>query len=472
MATIEELKREYTRAVSEGYAAVFAGAGLSRSAGYVDWRSLVRPFADEIKLSVDKESDLITLMQYYANERGNRAPINQKILNEFTKGVKENENVNILTRLPIATYWTTNYDKLIEDGLERNNRKPDVKTTQASLANNIYDRDAVVYKMHGDVSSPENAVLIKDDYEIYSQSRPLFRTALQGDLVTKTFLFIGFSFDDPNLNYILSQIRILLGESVREHYCFFEETKPLSGENSEDFQYRKIRQELRIKDLRRYGIQAVELDCYNDITDILREVERRYLSKSVFISGAFDEAIPPWDDDSTKQFAYGLAKTLVQEDYRIVTGFGLGIGSSVVNGALDEIMHNKYKHVNQYLCLRPFPQNIIDVTQRSELFKAYREEMISQAGIAIFIFGNKKKDGAVVNSDGMIREFEIANSLGKIIVPIGSTGGAALEIYNKVKANLDNYEYLREYIDELLSETDPQKLIGLAYKIVSTQQAE
>jgi NAD-dependent SIR2 family protein deacetylase len=364
MATMAEFKREYTRAISEGYAAVFAGAGLSHSAGFVDWKSLVRPFANEIRLSVDKESDLISLTQFYANERGNRASINQKILNEFTKSTADNENIRILTRMPIDTYWTTNYDRLLEQGLEANNRKPDVKTTQPSLANNIYDRDAVVYKMHGDVCCPENAVLTKDDYEVYGQTRPLFRTALQGDLVTKTFLFIGFSFDDPNLNQILGQIRVLLGESVRDHYCFFEKIKKSVDECGKDFHYREIRQELRIKDLRRYGIQAIELDSYDEITDILRDIERAYLFKSIFISGAFNKAPDNWSDGSINQFAFNLAKTLVGKDYRLVSGFGLGIGSSIINGALDEIMRSKYKHVYEHLCLRPFPQNIADVDER------------------------------------------------------------------------------------------------------------
>src|SRR5690554_3211110 len=107
MASKQELIREFVRAVSEGYAAVFAGAGLSRSSGYIDWKELVRPLASDIGLDVDKEHDLVAVAQYFRNERGTRSSINQRILNEFTRNVEDNANIQILTRLPITTYWTT-----------------------------------------------------------------------------------------------------------------------------------------------------------------------------------------------------------------------------------------------------------------------------------------------------------------------------------------------------------------------------
>lgn len=471
MATIDEFKREFTRAISEGYAAVFAGAGLSRASGYASWKDLIRPLADEIQLSVDKESDLISLAQFYANERGNRAAINQRILNEFTKESASNENITILTRLPISTYWTTNYDRLIEHGLEENNRRPDVKATQQSLASSIYDRDAVVYKMHGDVCCPDSAILTKDDYEAYGWKRPLFRTALQGDLINKTFLFIGFSFDDPNFNHVLSQIKILLDSSVRDHYCFFRKIQKEDFTCEKDFQYAAIRQELRIKDLRRYGIQVVELNSYAEITVVLQDVERDYLLKSVFVSGAFAQAPEMWDRLRIEDFSYRLAQMLVKHDYRIISGFGLGIGSSVINGALSEIMKSKYKHIDEHLCLRPFPQNVQDPAERKQLYQAYREEMISQTGITVFIFGNKKiGDSSIIVSDGMLREFEIAQSQGKFIIPVGSTGGAAKEIYEKVKSEIVQYPYLSAFIDELGSQTDTKKLLELIFQIISTLQ--
>lgn len=208
MISRSELVENYVKAIQEGYAAIFAGAGLSRSSGYVDWKELINPLARSINLDTNKENDLIAVAQYYRNERGNRAGINQAIMREFTKEVQVNENIKILARLPIETYWTTNYDTLIEDELKNKNKRVEIKVNKENLATTLPDRDVVLYKMHGDVSNPADAVLTKDDYECYDIKRPLFRTALQGDLISKTFMFIGFSFADPNLDYILSRIHI------------------------------------------------------------------------------------------------------------------------------------------------------------------------------------------------------------------------------------------------------------------------
>ena len=220
--TKKELIREYTRAIQEGNAAIFAGAGLSRPSGFVDWKGLLKPLASDIKLDIDKEHDLLSVAQYYRNQRRTRSGINQAIMDAFSKDVATNENAQIITRLPIFTYWTTNYDDVIENGIKEANRNPDVKYESDQLSVMKRDRDAIVYKMHGDVNHPANAVLTKEDYELYEYRRPLFRTALKGDLVSKVFLFIGFSFEDPNLDYILSQIHSLLGENVHDHYCFFK----------------------------------------------------------------------------------------------------------------------------------------------------------------------------------------------------------------------------------------------------------
>ena len=470
--TREELIRNYTKAIREGNAAIFGGAGLSRPSGYVDWKGLLRPLASDIKLDIEKEHDLLSIAQYYRNQRRTRHGINQAIMEAFSKDAATNENVQIITRMPIFTYWTTNYDEIIENGIREANRNPDVKSESDQLSTMKYDRDAIVYKMHGDVNHPAHAVLTKEDYELYEYRRPLFRTALKGDLVSKVFLFIGFSFEDPNLDYILSQIHSLLGENVPDHYCFFKRVQEADYTDKTEYGYDKAKQDMQEENLRNYGIQTVFVNSYDEITDILHEIEKSVKMTNVFISGSADEFSGLWTKKDAEEFARKLAGDLVRGDCRITSGFGLGIGSSVVNGALDIIYAEKYRHVDEHLCLRPFPQNIIDPVEREKRWKKYREDMLEETGISIFMFGNKTDAASsrIVVADGCIKEFEIAEEKGNIIIPIGSTGYAAKMIFDRVKADIVNHQYLIPYLDILENETDIDKLIETIREIIQNQQ--
>jgi hypothetical protein len=211
------------------------------------------------------------------------------LIDEFAKRARLTDNHRILASLPIKTYWTTNYDSLLEEALKEAAKTPDVKITVQNLATTVPRRDAVVYKMHGDVSLPDEAVVTKDDYETYATKRQLFSMALQGDLVSKTFLFIGFSFNDPNLSYILSRIRLLLGENRREHYCLLRKVQPADFSKLAEFHYAEARQQLQVNDLKRYGIIGLLVDDYAEYTEVLWRIARRYKMARVFISGSADD---------------------------------------------------------------------------------------------------------------------------------------------------------------------------------------
>lgn len=472
MATVRQFVREYVKAIRDGNAAVFAGAGLSRPSGFVVWKDLLRPLAEDIGIKIDEERDLTEVAQFIRNKSGNRAAINATILDAFGKDVKVNTNVRILTRLPIYTYWTTNYDHLIEDGLREANRNPDVKIDYKQLSATKRDRDAVVYKMHGDVEHAADAVLTKDDYVKYDREHPFFRSVLQGDLISKTFLFIGFSFEDPNLDAILSQIKLLLDENIRNHYCFMKRVNREDCVDDEDFGYQKARQDLREDDLKRYGIQTIFVDHYGEITDILSDIEDSVLRNNVFISASISKYDNDWPEDKVNEFAYMIANELVKSEFRITSGFGLGIGSSVINGALDEIYESKYKHLEEHLCLRPFPQNIADSAERKAKWTKYREEIIAENGIVIFLFGNKVDSGETVVANGCLEEFEIAKKQARIIIPIGSTGYAARQIWEEIKNDPANYSYLSGYMDNLGEEKDIQKLVSIVVDIAKATRNE
>ncbi len=469
---IESFIKDFVKDLAENNVALFAGAGMSRGAGYVDWRGLLTEIAKDVGLDVTIEHDLISLAQYHVNENKSKAKIVRKILEEFAEDAEATENHKILARLPIVTFWTTNYDTLIEDSLKSANKVVDVKYEKKQLANTRPKRDVVVYKMHGDVRHPADAILTKEQYESYFKTHEDFITALSGDLISKTFLFVGFSFTDPNLDYVLSRLRIQFGENNRQHYCFIKKQSK-GADDEEVYQYNLRKQELMINDLKRYSIKALIVEDYSHITEILMEIERRFRKKTVFISGSAEE-YGAWSRNDAQSFIHKLSKNIVSAGFRIVNGFGWGVGSAVINGALEAVYEKPDKFSEEQLIMKPFPQFETGDKKLGELWEDYRQKMISLAGIVVIIFGNKNDGkGNIISAGGVMREFQIALSQGLIPIPIASTGYMSKEIYNLIMKDAANIykgiEYMIPLIEELASDKlSPDEIIKKVINIIQT----
>jgi hypothetical protein len=421
--------KKFAHDMPEGNVAVFAGAGLSASAGFVDWRALLAPFALDLDLDIDREGDnLVRFAQYSQNHKGgHRAHLNEALITAFPTMKEPAQNHQILARLPISTYWTTNYDRLLETALSNARKIADVKHTDSQLPHTKPRRDAILYKMHGDVDHPQEAVLTRDDYESYSLKRPGFVNALVGDLTGKTFLFLGFSFTDPNLENILSQLRQRFQTGQREHYCLLKRPKRSEFKAQKDFLYAQVRQRHFVVDLKRYNVTALEIDTYSEVTEALFAIERFYRRRSVFISGSAAD-YSPWTETSVNSFFRELGAILVDHDFRLISGFGLGVGNSLITGAIERAYLKGTSRLDHFLEVRPFPRDIADHTQRAILWDAYRHELLSLAGIALFFFGNKIEGGASVLADGVRKEFDIARKQGVATLPVGATGFMAAQL--------------------------------------------
>lgn len=66
------------------------------------------------------------MAQFYCN-KNKRSAINKLLSVSFPSNKKPTENHNILSQFPISTYWTTNFDTLIEDALKENNKNVSVR---------------------------------------------------------------------------------------------------------------------------------------------------------------------------------------------------------------------------------------------------------------------------------------------------------------------------------------------------------
>ncbi|GGC83533.1 SIR2 family protein [Undibacterium terreum] len=448
--SIEAFIKDFVKDLTEKNVAIFAGAGMSKSVGYVDWPSLLTDIADELGLRIDREHDLISLAQYHVNHRGNKAGITKKILEEFSHQAEASETHRILARLPIPTYWTTNYDTVIEDSLKQAFKVADVKHQVKQLATTRPKRDVVVYKMHGDVHSPADAIIAKEQYESYYRTHEAFITALSGDLISKTFLFIGFSFTDPNLDYVLSRLNAQPVD--RQHYCFMKKEVKVEGDDDDIFNYKVRKQDLRIADLKRYKISTLLIDDYPVIVDVLREIEYRFRKKTIFVSGSAEE-YGNWDRLAAQKFVHSLSKGLVTSGHRVVNGFGWGVGSAVINGALEAVYENPERYSEDQLIIRPFPQYETGGKKLQDMWEEYRQRMIALAGVAIFVFGNKldeKKN--IVLAGGVTREFEIAVQQGLVPIPIGATEYISRKLYEAIEVDPKKFYGELDWIFPLVKE--------------------
>lgn len=432
---------DFVKDLNEGTASIFAGAGLSVPAGYVNWSGLMEEIAIDLGLDINNEKDLVSLAQFHVNENLTRSKLNRKILEEFTEDTKETESHKIIARLPLSSVWTTNYDQLLEKSFQNENKVVDIKFRNNQLLTTKPKRDIVIFKMHGDVNHPDEAIITKEQYEQYHSTHEPFINALAGELTTKTFLFIGFSFTDPNLDYILSRLNYRFSKQQRQHYCFVKKHKlgDLQNPDQASLDYNIRRQTLTINDLKRYGIKTLLINEYSNITEILKEIENRYKKKTIFISGSA-ETYEPFQRNEAIGFIHNLAKVTIENEYRIVNGFGWGIGSSIINGALDTIYSNPLKFSENQLILKPFPQFATGDKPLNILWEEYRKNMISKCGISIFVFGNKKNEkDEIVEAGGVMREFEISRDNGNICIPIGITQHATGRIYQMIKSNPEQF---------------------------------
>ena len=475
-----EFVDQWAKSLERGSAAGFIGAGLSRRAGYPDWRILLADIARELGLDIEAEYDLAAVAQYSLNKAARkRNRLTRLIVDHFPPRPDAPEPFRILARLPVRHVWTTNYDKLAETAWEQEGKLLDVKSRNDDLG---FDRSwahAILYKVHGTIDHPAEVVIAKDDYELYRRTRPGFLQVLTGQFVTKQMLFLGFSFTDPNLAHLFASIREAFKDNGPEHYAIVRRPKKGTGAGAKKrFETESIRHALWVEDLQRYGIQCVEVDEYEEVDEILRSVELKLAGRSVFVSGSFPDTVSTDERLYVEDVAHEIGRAIAQQEKRLVSGFGLVVGGAAIAGALEVILEDATPNLEKALLLRPFPHKTPKGIEKGEFQKRYRESMIQQAGACIFICGLKSAGkGAPVIADGVLEEFEAARALGRPVLPIGSTGGAARRIWEMLANDaagappgLSRKEFDR-LNEERLSAKEAAQLVTKALKASDTAGA-
>lgn len=439
---------ELANAFRRGELSLFLGAGSSIDARYPTWKELLTPCAKELKLDINKISDYFQLAQYYINEFS-QSKLYRTVNEELNKHVFESKLLDIIVDIGFQSIWTTNFDKVIEKNFENkkiniNAIHDEIDLSSVSLKNRIN-----IFKMNGDIGNINKIVLTKSDIENYDKTHSLFLTFFQQELMTNTFLFIGYSFEDKIILNEIHKLQTYLGSNKKTFYTIMKD-KP------EDKNF-----SLFISDLeKRYNIKVLTVKEHECIREVLEEIKNKIISKNVFISGSLDAAD---DENKAYELCKAISTTLLDNGYNIVTGFGKNIGYYVSGSAIQRLYNVNEPNIEKRLIMRPFAH---DMSLEDD--SLFRHNLIKNTRFSIFLYGQAKdKNKNIVASKGTLEEFEISHRNGNIIIPVASTGFAAREIFKKIKENLIEYPYLENYLQNIDSEVCPKKIAKVIYTIIS-----
>lgn len=449
----EQFLKQFSQQALDERISLFLGAGGSRDAGYPNWADLFSPFAKELGTPLDESVDYYLLAQYYSNNFG-QAELRKRINEIINRNNFESPLIEELIDIGFTNVWTTNFDNAIELNYQKRGVLINKVFRDSDFSNIDINKRINIFKMNGDVTNLEGIVATQSDYEKYADTHRVMLMFFKRELISSTFLFVGYSFTDHLVLDCLSEITRYLGYSSNYHYTI------MKNDSSNPY-FKHFVDDLE----QRYHIRVLLVDEYNEIPSVLAELNEKIRNKRVFISGAFS-SFETKIEEYSHELSRKLSASLLNNNYRIVNGIGRRFGTHLIGYANEYLAKQGVKDIEKHLIVKPFVGNKEGAAEEK---KRSREKVIGQCGAAIFVFG--ELDGNSVNGkSGVLEEFEIACQQHKVIIPIAYPGMISEEIWKKVKCNLTQYPYLEGTIDLLTSAQQAEKTSRLIVHILDSIQ--
>ena len=223
---LEQDIRFLAEELEKGKLIVFVGAGVSKNSGLPDWKELIKDYAEYRGIKKFTSKEYLTIPEEVFERYGSLKyyEIAEK---RFSGKYFPNSIHRILKEMDLTYIITTNYDTLIEDeikNLQVVSKDEDLPYTSSNK---------MLIKMHGDFKN-KNIVLKKSDYDNYEKNFQLISTLIKGLFTTNTILFIGYSYNDTNVQQIMNWIKEILKEETRKAFLVeFTEKDDKEEENGE-----------------------------------------------------------------------------------------------------------------------------------------------------------------------------------------------------------------------------------------------
>lgn len=326
-----EISKQLIKAIQQDKLVVFVGAGVSIKAGFPNWNELIEKILDGIKEKENKSEkfknalrdDLLTPIEILTKIKAYKEEAIEILYNELNN-YSNTEPLEIHSRIGMLAdkIITTNYDGLLEKALTTHEK---VSYTNDYKVAKLKNFKKYIFKIHGDIDEPDKCILFPDEYEKqYSSNEKSSLFELKKIISDKSILFIGFSLNDPYINYIFEHIYNIYSGFNPQHYI-------ITTSKSLDFEYK---------------VNPIVLNDYSEVDGLLdilinykTDFEKESSSLKSEISqneGVVLEVSPNLEFDSppTNKFWVGRSKeirNIGNENFKaiFITGIG-GQGKSAL----------------------------------------------------------------------------------------------------------------------------------------------
>lgn len=411
-----ELIEEFGSAAELGNAAVFVGAGVSRAAGLPGWGQLLAEPAGTAGVPLGPDLPLVAeyiVLSGKLTDDQLAASLRSQIREA---GATPGRAHRDLARLPVDQIWTTNYDDLIE----RASPTAGVIVADDEVRRVGSARRSVI-KMHGSISPTgwsAKPVITRKHYETYQQQHPRTWALLRASYLSRTMLFLGFSFTDPNIEILLQLARTLNTSVGDRHMTVMRRPAAADGEQA------LTMHELRVRDLEDSGVRVLEVNDFAELDEILGALVRRTRPKRLFVSGSF-EAEHPGGVDSCRALATQLA---ARPEWTLVSLAGRSGWRVSQEVGKHRRAEGQYEAQQFEFHFRDAPRPPEPPSERlgTAFYHAKeREELVpwllDECRAMLVIGGSSRTE----------EEIAWAETAGVPVIPVGQSGGAAQEYWRK-----------------------------------------
>jgi hypothetical protein len=207
--------------IRKGEVIFWVGSGFSKTSGFLLGSELIERIKKSVnntdisvfsnKNSLDDVSE--EFVQLYTRKK-----LEDILIDVYRKKPEMLQYQKMIEKIPQVTkIITTNYDTCFENAYGD------------KLCKIVIDTDIVkcskitkvnLYKIHGDVESPQTIIITKSDYANFykTEHQNLLWNEIRSLITKSSILFIGYSFEDTNVKLIFDDVLERLGSSHRDFF--------------------------------------------------------------------------------------------------------------------------------------------------------------------------------------------------------------------------------------------------------------